>query len=242
MSPATHQLNFGVGEKWFRILLILALIGTNYFSPLEAMRVTARLPGIGDNWEAQLETGLIALEANCDQNYMPFNRDRLVRELKFLILQNPHLEIWNKTLRKPASPKVMPFWQEIEFLQRDELKQCLRSVIAREPTNYYTPINLKKRDKSPSHSDLLRHIYIEPFCNKISESLECLQPHKRIIESCVRDDGKALQELMHVAFRGNGSKLNGKSGILALAKAMINGIYVLIGGEIDLAWFLLPSV
>jgi len=39
--------------------------------------VVLTLPN-ADNWEKQLETGLIALEANCDQNYTPFNREKVV--------------------------------------------------------------------------------------------------------------------------------------------------------------------
>ena len=37
------------------------------------------------NWEKQLETGLIALEANCDVTSVPFNREKVVRNTKMFI-------------------------------------------------------------------------------------------------------------------------------------------------------------
>jgi len=156
------MLGVGVYRK---LQILFGVIGL--FRAVEALKLTARLPGIEDNWEKQLETGLIALEANCDQNYMPFNREKL----------------------------------------QNELKECLRTIIAQEPTNYYNVLINPTKKGSPTQVDIFRHIYIEPICNKISQSLGCLKPHKMIIDNCARDDGKALQQLMNVSCRGNGTKL-----------------------------------
>ncbi len=49
-------------------------------SGISAQQQQLRFPaGLQDvSWEKQLETGLIALEANCDVNSVPFNREKVV--------------------------------------------------------------------------------------------------------------------------------------------------------------------
>jgi len=54
---------------------------------------------------------------------------------------------------------------------------------------------------------LFKHFYIEPICSKVSQSLQCLKPHKKILESCARADGIALREVMKVSCKANGTRL-----------------------------------
>lgn len=81
---------------------------------------------------------------------------------------------------------------------------CLHPIIT-QPLQYN--INF---EKPFSQEDVIRHAYIEPVCHKISSSISCLKPHKRALESCIREDGKAVSEFMKFACKNNGSILVGK--------------------------------
>jgi hypothetical protein len=151
-------------ELSLNLLTAIVILGLTHFVPAQKLLSLnmAHLDLHESDWEKQLETGIVALEANCNENDIPFNREKVTMDLR----------------------------------------NCLHPIVTQEAMTHLDPFQ-----KSLSHDELFRQLYIEPVCSKVSQSMACLKPHKKIIENCAREDGKAMQELLKSACKRNGTKI-----------------------------------
>jgi len=153
-----------VSNNIFKVIVIV-ILGLTHFVPaqkLVSLNIIPHLDLHDSDWEKQLETGIVALEANCNENDIPFNREKVTKDLR----------------------------------------SCLHPIVTQEAMTHLNPFQ-----QSLTHDELFKQLYIEPVCSKVSQSLACLKPHRKIIENCARDDGKALQELLKSSCKRNGTKI-----------------------------------
>jgi len=146
------------------IVQVIVILGLVHIVPAQKLFsvITPQFVMHETDWEKELETGIVALEANCNENDVPFDREKVTKDLR----------------------------------------ACLHPIITQDPMAHLDPFQ-----KQLSHEELFRQIYVEPICSRVSMSMDCLKPHRKIIENCARDDGKALQELLKSACKLNGTKI-----------------------------------